>query len=173
MDLVQYIRNVPNFPKEGVQFKDITTLFLEPQAIQFIVDSWEKRYADKEIDKIVGAESRGFLFGAPLAYAMGLPLVLARKTGKLPAEVEREEYTLEYGTDAIEIHKDAIRPGDRLLLVDDLLATGGTMAAVARLVEKMGAEVVEAAFVIELSFLGGRKQLEGQPVHALVDFAGE
>lgn len=173
MDLAQYIRNIPDFPKPGVQFKDISTLLLEPQAVQFIVDSWAQRYADQEIDKIVGAESRGFIFGAPLAYAMGLPFVLARKAGKLPAEVEREEYQLEYGTDVIEIHKDAIRAGDRLLLVDDLLATGGTMGAVARLVEKMGGEVVEAAFVIELSFLNGRKQLEGQTVHALVDFPGE
>mgnify|MGYP002619812642 CR=1 FL=1 len=173
MDLTQYIRNIPDFPKPGVQFKDISTLLLEPQAVQFIVDTWAQRYADKEIDKIVGAEARGFVFAAPLAYAMGLPLVLARKPGKLPADVEREEYQLEYGTDAIEVHSDAIRTGDRLLLVDDVLATGGTMGAVTRLVERMGAEVVELAFVIELSFLGGRKQLEGQSVHALVDYSGE
>jgi len=173
MDLAQYIRNVPDFPKPGVQFKDISTLLLEPQAVQFIVDSWAQRYAEQEIDKIVGAESRGFIFGAPLAYAMGLPFVLARKAGKLPAEVEREEYQLEYGTDTIEIHGDAIRTGDRLLLVDDLLATGGTMGAVARLVERMGAEVVEVAFVIELSFLKGREKLKGQAVHALVDYSGD
>jgi len=173
MDLTQYIRNVPDFPKPGVQFKDISTLLLAPQAVQFIVDSWAQRYADQEIDKIVGAESRGFIFGAPLAYAMGLPLVLARKSGKLPADVEREEYQLEYGTDAIEVHCDAIRSGDRLLLVDDLLATGGTMSAVARLVERMGGEVVELAFVIELSFLKGREKLEGQSVHALIDYSGE
>jgi adenine phosphoribosyltransferase len=173
MDLTQYIRNVPDFPKPGVQFKDISTLLLAPQAVQFIVDSWAQRYADQELDKIVGAESRGFIFGAPLAYAMGLPLVLARKSGKLPADVEREEYQLEYGTDTIEVHCDAIRSGDRLLLVDDLLATGGTMSAVARLVERMGGEVVELAFVIELSFLKGREKLEGQSVHALIDYSGE
>ena len=173
MDLAQYIRNVPDFPVPGVQFKDISTLLLEPQAVQFIVDSWAQRYAEHEIDKVVGAESRGFIFGAPLAYAMGLPFVLARKPGKLPAEVEREDYKLEYGDDAIEIHKDAVRTGDRVLLVDDLLATGGTMGAVARLVERMGAEVVEVAFVIELSFLKGREKLEGQTIHALVDFTGE
>lgn len=173
MDLAALIRDVPDFPKAGIQFKDITTLLLEPSAFREIIDGWKARYADKGVEKIVGAEARGFIFGAALAYAMDLPFVPARKKGKLPAATLAETFELEYGTDTVEIHVDAIRQGDRVLLVDDLLATGGTMAAVARLVARLGGEVVEAAFVVELPPLGGRDALRGIPVHCLVEFMVE
>ena len=170
MDLAQYIRNVPDFPKPGIQFKDITTLLLEPPAFKYIIDLWTKRYAEMKLDAIVGVDARGFIFGAPLAYALGLPFVPARKQGKLPGETIAEEFELEYGTDKVEVHVDALKAGDRVVIVDDLLATGGTVAAVARLVKRLGAEVVEAAFVVELPPLKGRAALEPIPVHTLVEF---
>ena len=173
MDLAALIRNVPDFPKPGIIFKDITTVLLEPKAFQEIVDAWKARYAGKNVDVIVGVEARGFIFGAALAYAMGLPFVLARKKGKLPAETVSEQFALEYGTDEIEIHVDALEPGQRVLIIDDLLATGGTVASVARLVKRLGAEIVEAAFVIELPPLNGREKLAGIPVHTLVEFMVE
>ena len=170
MDLASLIRNVPDFPVPGIQFKDITTLLLHPAAFRFIVDGWKARYADKQIAAIVGADARGFVFGGALAYAMGLPFVLARKKGKLPADTIEENYALEYGTATLEIHRDALKPGDRVVLVDDLLATGGTMRAIANMVEKLGAEIVEIAFVVELPPLKGRAKLEPHPVHSLVEF---
>ncbi|MBP8131182.1 MAG: adenine phosphoribosyltransferase [Candidatus Hydrogenedentes bacterium] len=173
MDLAALIRNVPDFPKAGIQFKDITTLLLEPAAFRAVVDGWKTRYADYGITKIVGAEARGFIFGAALAYAMDVPFVPARKRGKLPAATLAETFELEYGSDTVEIHVDAIGAGDRVLLVDDLLATGGTMAAVARLVSRLGADVAEAAFVVELPLLRGRDALRGIPVHCLVEFMVE
>ena len=173
MDLAALIRNVPDFPKPGIQFKDITTLLQHGPALQDIVDGWKGRYAGKAVDAIVGADARGFIFGGALAYAMGLPFVLARKKGKLPAATVGEEFALEYGVDTIEIHVDALKEGDRVVLVDDLLATGGTMAAIARLVQGLGAEIVEVAFVIELPPLKGREKLGGLPVHSLVEFMVE
>lgn len=173
MDLAALIRNVPDFPKPGVQFKDITTLLLEPAALRQIIEGWKARYRGKGIDAIVGVEARGFIFGAALAYAMGLPFIPARKKGKLPAEAITEEFDLEYGKDAVAMHVDALRPGQRVIIVDDLLATGGTVAAVARLVRRLGAEVVEAAFVVELPPLKGRKRLQGIPVHREVEFMVE
>lgn len=170
MDLAAHIRNIPDFPKPGIQFKDITTLLLAPEAFREIIDGWKQRYQDKALDAIVGVEARGFIFGAALAYAMGIPFVPARKAGKLPGETIREEFALEYGIDCIEIHVDAIAAGKQVLIVDDLLATGGTVAAVARLLKRMGVSVVESAFVVELPPLKGRAALEGIPVHALVEF---
>jgi adenine phosphoribosyltransferase len=172
MDLASCIRNIPDFPKPGIQFKDITTLLRNAPAFHHIIDAWKERYQDKTVTAIVGAEARGFIFGAPLAYAMNLPFIPVRKKGKLPAATIAQEFELEYGTDVIEIHTDALKPGDRVVLVDDLLATGGTMAAMAALVERLGAEIVEIAFVIELSSLKGRERLAGLPVHALVAFEG-
>lgn len=173
MDLAPLIRNVPDFPKPGIQFKDVTTLVKHPEAFREIIDGWKARYANRRITAIVAADARGFIFGGALAYAMDLPFVPVRKKGKLPAETICEEFALEYGTDKVEIHVDALTPADRVVLIDDLLATGGTMAAAAALVRKLGAEIVEAAFVIELPFLKGRDKLAGLPVHTLVSFDGE
>lgn len=171
MDLAQYIRNVPDFPHAGIQFKDITTLLLQPHAFRYIVDGWGERYAGK-VDAIVAVDARGFIFGAALSYNTGLPLVTARKKGKLPGDTIFEEYQLEYGTATVEIHNDALKKGQRTVVIDDLLATGGTVAAVVNLVRRLGAEVVEAAFVVELPPLKGRERLEGMgvPVHSLVEF---
>ena len=172
MDLASLIRNVPDFPKPGIQFKDITTLVMNGPAFREIIDGWKARYAGQDIAAIVGADARGFIFGAALAYAMGLGFVPVRKKGKLPADTIAEEFDLEYGKDTLEIHLDALKPGDRVVLVDDLLATGGTMAAMASLVKKLGAEIVEVAFVVELPELKGRDKLAGLPVHVLVQFEG-
>lgn len=173
MDLASLIRNVPDFPKPGIQFKDITTLLLEPAAFRFIVDGWKARYEDKDIHAIVGVDARGFIFGAALAYAMGLPFVPVRKKGKLPADTISEEYALEYGTNIIEIHSDALRAGSRVIIVDDLLATGGTVSAAVRLLHRLEVNVAEAAFVVELPPLHGRRRLEPVPVHSLVSFMVE
>ena len=173
MDLTGLIRNVPDFPKPGIQFKDITTLLQNGPAFKAIIDGWKERYADKGVDAIVGAEARGFIFGAALAYAMELPFVPARKKGKLPAETISAEFELEYGTDTVEMHVDALKRGDRVVLVDDLLATGGTMAAMVKLVQELGAEIVELAFVVELPPLKGRAKLAGLPIHTLVEFMVE
>ena len=173
MDLEALIRNVPDFPKPGIQFKDITTLLKNGPAFKHIIDGWRDRYADRGVDAIVGAEARGFMFGGALAYALGLPFVPVRKPGKLPAETLSETFQLEYGTDTLEIHRDALNAGERVVLIDDLLATGGTMEAVAKLVERLGAEIVEIAFVIELPLLKGRERLRAYPVHTLVEFMVE
>ena len=173
MDLASLVRNVPDFPKPGIQFKDITTLLQHGPAFQEIINGWKARYAGRGVTAIVGADARGFIFGGALAYAMGLPFIPVRKKGKLPAETIAEEFDLEYGTDTVEIHIDALKPTDRVVLVDDLLATGGTMGAIASLVKKLGAEIVEVAFVIELPFLKGREKLAGLPVHVLIEFEGE
>lgn len=170
MDLASLIRNVPDFPIPGIQFKDVTTLLKRPEAFRYVIDGWKDRYADKDITAIVGVDARGFIFGAPLAYAMGVSFVPARKKGKLPSDTIREEFQLEYGTATLEIHRDALTPGDRVVLVDDLLATGGTMRAIANMVKRLGAEIVEIAFVVELPPLGGREKLAEFPVHSLVQF---
>lgn len=170
MDFASKIRTIENFPKEGVSFKDITTLFQDPEAFKAMIDTIKDRYKDEKIDTIVGIESRGFLVGAPLAYALGAGFVLVRKPGKLPCKVERIEYELEYGTDALEIHSDALKPGERVLICDDLLATGGTTKATIELVKKLGAEVVSLAFIIELTYLNGREKLEGYDIYSLVKY---
>ena len=167
------IRAVPNWPKKGIIFRDVTTLVKDPDGLKETIDLFYERYKDKKIDKVVGIESRGFIFGAPLAYMLGCGFILVRKPGKLPAECVSEEYTLEYGTDKIEIHKDSIQKGDRVLLTDDLLATGGTMRAAINLVKKLGAQVIECAFVVELVDLKGREKLQGEKIFSIVDFEGE
>ena len=175
MDFASLIRNVPDFPKAGIQFKDITTLLKHPDAFRAVIDGWKTRYADKQLDAIVGADARGFIFGGALAYAMDLPFVPVRKKGKLPAEIVTQEYELEYGTDQIEIHKDAIGNGVKVLLVDDLLATGGTALAAAALVEKLGGVVTEMCFIVDLPDVGGAKKLKdkGYKFFALTEFEGD
>ncbi len=170
MDISSYIRNVPDFPKAGIQFKDVTTLLQNGAAFKYIIDGWRERYRDQNIDVIVGADARGFIFGSALAYAMELPLSLVRKKGKLPYTTIAEEYALEYGTDTLEMHVDALNKGDRVLIVDDLLATGGTMSATAKLVEKLEGQIVEIVCVVELPLLKGREMLKGYPVHTLVEY---
>jgi adenine phosphoribosyltransferase len=170
VDLAQHIRNVPDFPVEGIQFKDITTLLQAPEPFAASVDAMLAYYEAQgtEIDVVVGIESRGFIWGAVLAYKLGVGFVPVRKPNKLPAETIRAEYSLEYGTNTLEMHRDAILPGQKALVVDDLLATGGTAKATCQLVEELGGEVVGAAFLIELTFLPGRAKLAGYDVLSLV-----
>lgn len=166
-EILNHIRNVPDFPKSGIMFKDITTALKNPEVFQSIIDNMYETVKNLNIDYIAAIESRGYLFGAPLAYKMGAGLILIRKPGKLPAEVVRQEYALEYGTDALEMHKDAVEKGKKVLLVDDLLATGGTVNAAARLVEKVGAEVVGGLFLLELQELSSAAKLS-VPVYSLI-----
>jgi adenine phosphoribosyltransferase len=164
------LRTVPDFPEPGVQFKDISPILADPALLRTAVRALAAPYADMGVTKVVGVESRGFLFGTPMADWLGAGFVLARKPGKLPAATISEEYTLEYGTDAVEIHIDALTPDDRVLIHDDVIATGGTAAATARLIERVGATVVGFAFLIELEFLNGRTQLpDTLPVHVVLD----
>ena len=170
MDLKKIIREVPNFPKEGIDFKDITTLMQDGDAFKYTIDKFVNELKDKNIDIIVGPEARGFLMGTPVAYALGVGFVPVRKPGKLPYETESYAYGLEYGTDVLEIHKDAIKPGQRVAIVDDLLATGGTMEAAAKLIEKLGGEVVSMQFLIELEGLKGREKLSKYNVNSLLQY---
>lgn len=172
-NLADYIRTVKDFPKPGIGFKDITTLLKEARAFELAVQELARHCQGKTIDKVVGIESRGFIFGAPLALRIAAGFVPARKPGKLPAPTVREQYALEYGTDAVEIHADAISPGERVIIVDDLLATGGTAAATARLIEKLGGKIISLAFLIELEFLQGRQKLSGYEVLSLIRYANE
>jgi len=172
-DFTQYIRAVPDFPKVGVRFYDITTLLLNPAGLKAALDQMETFVRSRKPDLLLGIESRGFLFGAALADRLGLGIALARKAGKLPAATVTAEYELEYGTDRIEVHADAIGSGQRVVIVDDLLATGGTMAAVCRLVEQVGGEVVGISAVIELSFLPWREKLTGHTVDFLISYDSE
>ena len=167
------IRTIPDWPKKNIMFRDITTLLKSPDGLKETVDLLYNRYADKKIDKVIGIESRGFILAAPLAYRLGCGFVPVRKPGKLPAECESEEYSLEYGKDKIEIHKDAINKGDKVLIVDDLLATGGTMNAARNLVKKLEGEIVECAFVVELPDLKGREKIKGENIFSIVKFEGE
>ena len=173
MDLKKKIRTVPHWPIKGVMFRDITTLLQDPEAFKHACDELYNRYKDEKIDVVVGIESRGFIFGAVLAYKLGVSFVPIRKKGKLPHKTVSEEYTLEYGKNIIEMHADAIRKGDKVLLVDDLLATAGTSAAAIRLIEKLGGKIVEAAFLIDLPDLKGKDKLEGYKVFSLMSFEGE
>jgi len=170
MEFEKLIRDVPDFPKKGIIFKDITTLLQDGDAFRQAINQMVKRYLDSAIDKVVAIEARGFILGGVLAYKLGCGFVPARKPGKLPARTIREEYTLEYGSNALEIHQDSISKRDRVLIVDDLLATGGTALAAARLVEKLGGEVVAIEFLIELGFLHGREKLLPYPLHSLIVF---
>ena len=170
MDLKKAIREIENFPKEGINFKDITTLLQNGEALKFAIDEIIADLKDKDVDLIVGPEARGFLMGTPVAYGMGVGFVPVRKPGKLPWEVESFEYDLEYGSNILEIHKDAIKPGQKVAIVDDLLATGGTMEAAAELIEKLGGEVVSMQFLIELEDLDGREKLTKYNVNSLIKY---
>lgn len=161
------IRDIPDFPKEGVVFKDITTVLRDGELFSAIIDHFADRYRDRDIDRIVGIESRGFIFGAAVAHELQIGLSLVRKPGKLPFETVGVDYALEYGTDRVEIHTDAFDDSDRVVILDDLLATGGTCAATAELIDKLGAEVVEMGFLIELGFLSGRAKLDEELVYSI------
>jgi adenine phosphoribosyltransferase len=173
MQLEKYVRNVQDFPKPGIGFKDITTLLKDGPAFRAAVDEMAERIAGMPVDAIIGVEARGFVFAAALAYKLGIGLIPVRKPGKLPAETICEEYSLEYGTDSLEIHKDALTPGMNVLIVDDLLATGGTISATARLTEKLGAKVTALLFLIELDFLKGRDKLTPHKVISLIHYDSE
>ena len=172
-NLIAKIRNVYDFPKKGIVFRDITTLLKDGEAFATAVKMLYERYKNSHIQKVVSIESRGFILGAALAHKLGVGFVPIRKPGKLPASTLRQEYALEYGTDAIEIHKDAITPGERVLMHDDLLATGGTMEAACKLVERLGGSIESIAFLIELSFLSGRKRLSQYEIFSLIHYDSE
>ena len=169
------IRTVPDWPKKGIQFRDITTLLKDKDAFSATIDLLSERYKSMDLTYIAGIESRGFISGAALAYKLGLGFIVIRKPGKLPADTISEEYELEYGVDTLEIHKDALVKGDKVLIIDDLIATGGTALAACKLVEKLGAEIVECSFIVDLPDLGGAKKLEdaGYKSFALLEFEGD
>jgi len=169
-ELKKYIREVPDFPKPGINFYDITTLLKDSHGLRMTVDRFVWLFADMEVDKVVGMESRGFMFGPTVAYNLNAGFVPVRKPGKLPAETVGQSYDLEYGTDRLEIHRDGISAGERVLIVDDLIATGGTALATAKLVEDLGGEVVGLGFILELEFLAGRDQLAGYSVKSLIRY---
>src|SRR3954454_11093918 len=166
--LKDHIREIPDFPKPGVVFKDITPLLADVDAFRFTVDAIADHFAGSEVHKVVGVEARGFMIAAPVAYRFGAGLIPVRKPGKLPHEIEREEYELEYGTDLLEIHRDAVGPGENVVIIDDVLATGGTASTSVRLVERLGATVLGLGFVIELAFLHGRDKLAGRDMISLM-----
>ena len=170
-----YIRTIPDFPHEGIMFRDVTTLFSDPRGFRIAIDQLLHPYAGQPIDKVVGLEARGFILGGAIAHQLSVGFVPIRKKGKLPGKTITQDYTLEYGQATMEVHDDALQAGEKVLLVDDLLATGGTAEAGIKLIERMGAEVIGCAFVIDLPDLGGRKKLEslGMNVHALCAFEGE
>ena len=175
MTIKSRIRTIPHYPKQGIMFRDITTLLKDPVGLRLTIDEIVKRCKGHKISKVAGIESRGFIIGAPVAYLLGVGFIPIRKKGKLPGETIGHDYELEYGADRIEIHTDAISKGERILLIDDLIATGGTAEAAATLIRKMGGEVVECCFVVDLPDIGGRKRLEkmGLKVFTLCEFEGE
>jgi adenine phosphoribosyltransferase len=168
--LRELVRDIPDWPKPGITFRDITPLLAAPDAFAVTVDALAAPYADEQIDKVLGIEARGFVFAAPVAYRRGAGFVPVRKAGKLPWAIEREEYALEYGSDLLEIHRDAVHPGERVLIVDDVIATGGTAAATARLVERLGATVAGFTFLIELAALNGRAQIGAHRMHTVLAY---
>ncbi len=168
--LKEHVRDVPDFPEPGVTFKDITPLLAHPEAFRTVIDALADAFADRKVDRVAGIEARGFILAAPVAYHMGAAFVPIRKAGKLPWAVAREEYTLEYGTDKLEVHRDGVLPGERVVVVDDVLATGGTAAAVIRLVEGLGGHVVGCAFMMELASLEGRAVLGDKDVSVLLTY---
>ena len=169
-DLKDHIRDIPDFPKEGIIFKDITTLLKESQAFKKSIDLLVKKFKKEKIEYVVGVEARGFIFGAVIAYKLGAGFIPVRKKGKLPHKTKRISYALEYGTDELEIHEDAIVPKSRVLIVDDLLATGGTVKAVCDLVKGQGAQIAGVAFLVELSFLNGKSKLKDLPVYSVIKY---
>ena len=172
MDLKKYIREIPDFPVPGILFRDITPLLGDTAAFKYAIDRFAEHYSDSNVDTVIAIEARGFLFGAPLAYRLGTPMVPVRKEGKLPSQSFRAEYALEYGTNVVEMHSDAIKPGQNALIVDDLLATGGTLQAAIKLVELAGGRVAGLALAIELLGLDGRARLRGYDVFSLVQYEG-
>ena len=170
MDLKQYIRDVPDFPKQGILFKDITTLLKKPEPFQYAIDTIYDKYKNKNIDKVVSVEARGYIFGGALAYKLNCGFVPVRKPGKLPSKTIAMDYTLEYGTNTIEIHKDALKADERVLVFDDLLATGGTVEATCRLIEKLGARIISCVFLIDLTFLKGSAKLKKYDVFSLIEY---
>ena len=168
--LREFVRDIPDWPQPGIVFRDITPLLAAPDAFALTVDALAAPYADEPIEKVIGIEARGFVFASPLAYRRGAGFVPVRKAGKLPWEIEREEYELEYGSDLLEVHRDAIVPGEHVLIVDDVIATGGTAAATARLVERLGGVVAGFSFVLELVPLGGRSRIDGHRVEAVLRY---
>ncbi len=175
MPIKSRIRTVPDWPKKGIMFRDITTLLKDPVGLKICIDDFVNRYKEKEIDLVIGIDSRGFILGGAVAYLLGKGFVPVRKKGKLPAATEKEEYALEYGTDTVEIHKDAIAKGQKVIIIDDLIATGGTALAAAKLVKKLHGHIEEIALIVDLPDLGGRKKLEshGYKVYAQTEFEGE
>ncbi len=170
IDLKKAIRDIPDFPKKGILFKDITTLLKDKNALKASIDLLAKAFARKGIKYVVGIESRGFIFGTALAYKLGVGFIPVRKKGKLPAKTRAVTYALEYGTDTLEIHADALKKGDKVVIIDDLLATGGTVGAVIKLVSGSGAKIMGVGFIIELSFLNGRDKLKGLPVFSAIQY---
>uniref|UniRef100_A0A7C4XL40 Adenine phosphoribosyltransferase n=1 Tax=candidate division WOR-3 bacterium TaxID=2052148 RepID=A0A7C4XL40_UNCW3 len=170
MDLKKFIRDIPDFPQKGVMFRDITTILKNPDAFKYSIDTIVNRYRDSKIDKVVSIEARGYIFGGAIAYNLGCGIVPVRKLGKLPAETVRMEYELEYGRNVIEIHKDGIENGERVLLFDDVLATGGTMLAACKLVEMLGGKVIACAFIANLTYLSGAQKLKDYEVYSLVEY---
>ena len=173
MDLKETIRSIPDWPIKGVIFRDLTTLMQNPQAFKASCDILYDRYKDMDIDKIVGIDARGFVFGAVLAYKLGIGFVPVRKKGKLPWKTSQETYSLEYGEDTLEIHEDAVKKGEKVIIVDDLIATGGTVGATVKLVNKLGADIIECAFIVELPDLKGRDQIQDCKVYSITQFEGE
>jgi adenine phosphoribosyltransferase len=173
MNLKEKIRNIPDFPKKGILFHDVTTLLKDAEGFRQVIDELYEKYEHEKIDLVVGIESRGFIIGGALAYKLGAGFVPIRKKGKLPAAVHREEYDLEYGKDIIEMHLDAIKHGDRILLVDDLIATGGTALAACKLIEKAGGKIIECGFIVDMPELKGKEKLHPRKSFALVEFEGE
>jgi adenine phosphoribosyltransferase len=175
MPVKSRIRTIPHYPRHGIHFRDITTLLKDPVGFRIAIDELVQRYAGRKIDKVAAVESRGFIIGAPLAYRLGAGFVPIRKQGKLPAATIGQDYSLEYGADRVEIHADAIAPGEQVLLVDDLIATGGTAEAAAALIEKLGGEVVECAFLVDLPSVGGRRRMEakGYQLYTICVFEGD
>jgi len=169
----EYIRSIPDFPEQGIVFRDVTSVLQDAEGLHLAIDSMQAMLKDVEYDLLLGPESRGFIFGVPIAYNMYKPFIPVRKKGKLPCETISEEYALEYGTATIEMHKDAIKPGQRVVIIDDLIATGGTIEAIIKLVEKLGGIVVKAVFLIELEGLNGRDKLEGYEVDSVIKYAGK
>lgn len=170
MNLYNYIRSIPDFPKEGISFKDITPLLLDPEATAYCVSELLRLVGDQKIDKVIGIEARGFLFGTLLAQKLGAGFVPVRKPGKLPHKTATRSYDLEYGTDSLEIHQDAIKKGDRVLIHDDVLATGGTAKAVCELIESLGGEIVQCNFLMQLSFLNGKDKITGYKITSLLQY---
>jgi adenine phosphoribosyltransferase len=171
MDIKSLIRDIQDFPKPGIVYRDITTLLQNSDGLNYVIDHFTEQYCEHKIDYVIGIESRGFIFGAPIAYKLGAGFVPVRKPGKLPGEIHSVEYELEYGSDRLEVHQDAIQSGSRILIVDDLIATGGTAAATAELINKLGSETIGFAFIIELLALEGRSKLPKAPVHSLVTYS--